>query len=133
MPTETTRVDVKVEDLINFSNVTLPNAIQGVHPALVFNMDEMGAERYADRKRVNVIFPVSTNLRNGMPVGVQRTTHRCTLIGCVGMDGTRVKPALITKNKTLNTCVFESGYSPENVTFFSTKIVTSLVTFSNNG
>ena len=93
----------------------------------------MGAERYADRKRVNVIFPVSMNPRNGMPVGVPRRTHRFTLISCVGLDGSRVKPAIIPKSKTLNTRVFESGYSPENVIIFSTKIVTLRVMFLSNG
>ena len=131
VPTENTRLEVKVEDLLNFYNVTLPNAIEGVNPALVFNMDEMGAERYADRKRINVIFPVSMNPRNGMPVGVQRTTHRCTLVVCIALDGSRLKPALITKSKTLNTRIFESGNSPENVTFFSTKTATSPVIFSS--
>ena len=57
--------------MVNFYNVTLPNAIEGVHPAIVFNMDEMGAERYAARKRINVVFPVSMNPHNGMPVGVK--------------------------------------------------------------
>ena len=133
VPTENTRLEVKVEDLLNYYNVTLPNAIEGVNPALVFNMDEMGAERYADRKRINVIFPVSMNPRNGMPVGVQRTTHRCTLVVCIALDGSRLKPALITKNKTLNTRIFESGYSPENVTFSPLKIATSRVMFSSSG
>ena len=40
-----------------FYTTTLPNAVEGAHPALVFNMDEMGAERYADRKRINVFVP----------------------------------------------------------------------------
>ena len=119
--------------IVNLYNVTLPNAIEGVHPALVFNMDEMGAERYADRKRVNVIFPVSMNPRNGMAVGVPRTPHRCTLVVCIGLDGSRLKPAIITKTKTLNSRVFESGSSLENVTFFSTKTATSRVTFLSNG
>ena len=57
---------------------------------------------------------------DGMEVGVPRTVNRCTLLGCVGLDGTRVKPAIITKNKTLNSLIFESGYSPENVTVYTT-------------
>ena len=83
-------------------------------------MDEMGAERYADKKRVNVFVPSRMEHHDGMEVGIPRTINRCTLIGCVGMDGTRVKPAIITKNKTLNSLVFESGYSPENVTVYTT-------------
>ena len=55
-----------------------------------------------------------------MEVGVPRTVNRCTLLGCVGLDGMRVKPAIITKNKTLNSLIFESGYSPENLTVYTT-------------
>ena len=42
VPTENTRLEVKVEDLLNFYNVAISNAIEGVNPVLVFNMDEMG-------------------------------------------------------------------------------------------
>ena len=120
LPTEDVRVDVDREALKTLYTTTLPAALEGVHPALVFNMDEMGAERYADKKRVNVLVPSRMEHRGGMEVGIPRTINRCTLLGCVGLDGTRVKPAIITKNKTLNSLIFESGNSPEKLTVYST-------------
>ena len=121
VPTEDARVNVDREKLTSFYTRKLPAALEGVHPALVFNMDEMGAERYADRKRVKVFVPQRLNRWNGMEVGVPRTMHRCTLVVCIGLDGSRLRPAVITKSLTLSSLVFESGYSLENFTVYSTK------------
>ena len=131
LPTKDVRVDVDREALKTLYTTTLPEVLEGVHPALIFNMDEMGAERYADKKRVNVLIPSRMEHRDGMEVGVPRTVNRCTLLGCMGLDGTRVKPAIITNNKTLNSLIFESGYSPEKLTVYSTtnSFITSDVFF----
>ena len=50
LPTEDARVNLYKDKLEAFYTTTLPESLRGVHPSLVFNMDEMGAERYADRK-----------------------------------------------------------------------------------
>ena len=121
VPTEEARVNVDRQKLNRFYTTRLPAALEGVHPSLVFNMDEMGAERYADRKRVKVFMPERLNRGSGMEVGVPRTTHRCTLIGCIALDGSRLRPAVITRNLTVSSLVFESGYSLENFTLYSTK------------
>ena len=107
--TEEARVNVDREELTDFYTTRLPAGVEGVHPALVFNMDEIVAEPYADRKRVKVLVQERLNHGNGMEVGVQRRMHRCTLVVCIALDGSRLKPAIITKSKTLNTRVFESG------------------------
>ena len=57
IPTDAMRVAVPHTDLEAFYTTTLPEALRGVHPSLVFNMDEMGAERYADAKHVKVFVP----------------------------------------------------------------------------
>ena len=56
-----------------------------------------------------------------MLVGIPRTSYRCTLIACVALDGSRLKPAIITKNKTVNTIVFEKGYDTNALKLFHTK------------
>ena len=125
IPTEAGRANVNRRDVQQFYTTTLPNAVEGAHPALVFNMDEMGAERYADRKRINVFIPEEEAPdEGGVLVGVQRTANRCTLMACVGLDGTRLKPLIITRNKTVSSLMFENGYSLENLILFSTKKAT---------
>ena len=120
VPTGSTRVEVKVEDLLTFYNVTLPNAIEGINPALVFNMDEMGAERYADAKHVHVFVPGDFEYIEGMPIGVPRSSRRVTLMVCIVLDGSRLTPAVVIKNVTVNSLIFENGYSPENLTIYTT-------------
>ena len=127
IPTEDARADVDKVKLRRFYNDKLPDSVEGVHPSLVFNMDEMGAERYADRKRINVFLPEDeAPEEGGVPVGISRSSRRCTLIACIALDGTRLTPAIVTKTKTVNSLLFESGYDPERVKLYSTK--TSFIT-----
>ena len=108
-----------------FYTTILPNAVEGAHPALVFNMDEMGAERYADRKRINVFVPEEEAPdEGGLLVGVQRTANRCTLMACVGLDVSRLNPFINTRNETVSSLMFENWYSQENLILVSTKKAT---------
>ena len=118
--TEAPRVQLDPNDIIVFYTVTLPTAINGVHPSLVFNLDEMGAEMFADRKNVFVFVlrrDVPRNQR--LEVGVPRTTRRCTLIACISLDGTTVCPAIITKTMTISSVVLaEGGYMSNHLKLF---------------
>lgn len=49
-------------------------------------------------------------------IGVNRTTRRATLIGCVAADDTSLKPMIIISRKTLENALKEAGYNEENVT-----------------
>ena len=121
VPTEDLRVNVDRVKLVDFFNNTLPAALNGVEPSLVFNVDEMGSERYADRKRINVLVPSASEHRDGMVVGIPRTSYRCTLIACISLDGECLKPAIITKNKTVTSALFENGYDTNRVKLYHTK------------
>ena len=86
--TDAPRVQVEANDILNFYTRTLPDAVNGTHPSLVFNMDEMGAEMFPDRKRVYVFVRRSRTTPNTRPtVGVPRSMRRCTLIGCISLEG----------------------------------------------
>ena len=79
-------------------------------------------ELFADRKDVMVFIrhgdvPPSGNLI----VGVERSSRRCTLIACIGLDGDTLKPTILTKTKTVNSFLFERGYSPDTVKIMSTE------------
>ena len=121
IPTDSLRVMVDRGELWRFYTSSLPAALQGVHPELVFNMDEMGAERYADAKHVHVFVPGDVEHGEGMPIGVPRSSRRVTLIVCIILDGSRLTPAVVIKNVTANSLIFENGYSPENLTLDTTK------------
>ena len=52
-PTDQHRATIEARDVEAYYNA-LEEQIRGLHPALVFNMDEMGVELFADRKEVKV-------------------------------------------------------------------------------
>ena len=121
-PTDALRVTVRAEDIVNFYVNSLPDTLNGTHPSLVFNVDEMGAETFADRKRIFVFLPESDVPAHGsFDVGVPRSTRRCTLVACVSLDGTRLCPAVITKTVTISSAVFsQGGYTPDRLKIFHT-------------
>ena len=113
--TDAPRVRLEANDIIEFSTRTLREVVNGVHPSLVFNMDEMGAEMFADRKHVFVFVPAQDVPENHpLMVGVPRSTRRCTLVGCISPDGSRPRHAIITKTMTISSAVFTEGGFPSN-------------------
>ena len=123
VPSDVTRVTLNADDMTEFYTRKLPEAVNGTHPSLVFNVDEMGAEMFADRKRVKV-FVRQRDVEGNRPleVGVPRTTRRCTLIACISLDGTMLCPAIITKTMTISSIVFvEGGYDTESLKMFHTE------------
>ena len=121
VPDEERRVRLSLEEVRLFYTTTLPQAVAGVHPSLFYNMDEMGAERYADRKGVYTFLPRNTPWGTNVDLGVPRTSNRCTLVVCISLDGTTLTPAIITKTRTISSRVFECGYDQQKVRFFSTQ------------
>ena len=61
VPTDAPRLAVTLNDITTFYTQKLPKAVNGTHPSLVFNVDEMGAEMFADRKRVFAFGPHKTS------------------------------------------------------------------------
>ena len=121
LPTEDARVNLDKDKLEAFYTTTLPESLRGVHPSLVFNIDEMGAERYADRKQVKVFLPKSRNGSRKIAIGVPRKPHRCTLMACIALDGSTLKPAIITRNRTVSSVLFQRGYGHKNIALYHTK------------
>ena len=121
VPDEERRTRLKRTEVSEFYTTTLPQAANGVHPSIFYNMDEMGAERYADRKAVFTFLPQNAPRRANVDLGVARTSNRCTLIVCIALDGTTLMPAIITKTRTISSRVFECGYDQQKVRFYSTQ------------
>ena len=115
------RVITRESKIERFYN-KLVDDLNGIDPSLVFNVDEMGVELFADRKDVMVFIRHGDVPRNGnLIVGVERSSRRCTLIACISLDGDTLKPTILTKTKTINSFLFERGYSPDTVKIMSTE------------
>ena len=113
IPTEEARADVDKAKLRRFFIDRLPDAVEGAHPSLIFNMDEMGAERYADRKRINVFLPEDDAPEDGgVPVGIPRSSRRCTLISCIALDGTRLNQPSLQRQRQSIRCSLRADMTP---------------------
>ena len=58
--------------------------------------------------------------RRSLFLGVPRTKRHCTLIACISLSGDTLNPTLITRTKTINSIVFEKGFSMKKFRLFST-------------
>ena len=126
LPTDLARAAIKRRDVEAYYNA-IKTKLDGIHPGLIFNMDEMGVEMFADRKEIRVFVRASqVPTRGPLRVGVPRTTRRCTLVACISPDGETMIPTIITKTRTVHTRLFDRGFTMKNLRVFSTE--TSFIT-----
>ena len=110
IPRDAAREGIKRRDVEAFYN-GLTTQLEGVHPGLIFNMDEMGVEMFADRKEIKVFMrPEAVPADGPVHVGVPRTRRRCTLVACISPDGTTMIPTIISKTKTVNSRLYDRGF-----------------------
>ena len=93
--TDAPRVTINPNEVILFYTTTLSETVNRTHPSLVFNMDEMSAEMFADRRNMHVFVRRSRTGKNTVRRLESPAQRRCTLVGCIRMDGTRPCPAII--------------------------------------
>ena len=121
IPRDVHRVDIKARDIVEFSD-ELERDFEGVNACLVFNMDEMGIELFADRRKEVMVYVRPEQVRRHGPlyIGIPRTSRRCTLIARISLNGETLKATIITRTKTVNSIVFEKGFSLQNFDLFTT-------------
>lgn len=86
-------------------------------------MDEMGIELFADRRKEVMVYVRPEQVRRHGPlyIGIPRTSRRCTLIACISLSCETLKATIITRTKTVNSIVFEKGFSLQNFDLFTTE------------
>ena len=98
-PQEKGRIQVtKQEGEIHIEN--LKKYVQGVPTELIFNIDEVGTQKWSDKKNKRVIAPITLkNTRIEYPV--ERSEKRMSLICAISMAGDTLTPMFITHRKTI--------------------------------
>ena len=120
-PTDQQRLTVERRDVEAYYNA-LEEQIRGLYPALVFNMDEMGVELFADRKEVKAFVRPNQVAADGtVQVGLPRSARRCTLVACISPNGDAMIPTILTKTKTVHSLLFDRGFSLNELRVFSTE------------
>jgi hypothetical protein len=111
-PMEIQRVQVSPEALIEYFD-NLQRILSRVQSEFVWNMDEIG---HADWPHAHTdIVCVSHDYSHPtVPIGVNRTRKRITLIGCICVDGSYVKSIMIIPHHTVDTDLTLLGISDRN-------------------
>ena len=110
IPMESTRADVEVEIVLEHYrrlDTILLNEL--VPPQFFFNVDESGFQEFADAIQQSVIVPA--DCEDEVYYSVNRSVKRATLIGCICMDGTALKPLVVSPNKTVTKELRVHGYN----------------------
>lgn len=113
-PSESKRIEVPLELIEEYYEELHQLLLARIPPAFLLNVDESGFQEWADKKMEKVIVPLDVE-DTSTNIGVDRTTRRATMIGCVAANGTKLKPIVIISRKTLEKALREAGYNDDNV------------------
>jgi hypothetical protein len=84
----------------------------------MWNMDELGHETWSDAR--DTIFFVSSDLPDRrVHYPVPPTGKRITLIACISVDGSYMRPVLVISRKTTEDEFFLYGFASEKVEIYS--------------
>jgi hypothetical protein len=107
-PQEDARMNITKETArIHIAN--LINYVKDVPTELVFNIDEVGSQEWADRKPRSVIIPHQERPRK-IHYSVRRSQKRISCIAAISMAGDTLMPLLIIHRKTVDQAVWEEGW-----------------------
>ena len=113
-PLEQTRFDVQLDEIIEYYNELDSLLIhENIPPQFVFNVDESGFQDFCDSHNLYVIVPSDANDED-YHYSVDRTTKRITLIGAICLDGSSLKPCIVSPNKTIEQELVNNGYNESN-------------------
>jgi hypothetical protein len=134
IPRERERVEGDPLEIEEFYD-RLRREVTGLPSVMTFNLDETGHQKWADRKDIRVVVPVSYE-GDSIYVPCNRSSKRASLLVCIAVDGTLVKPIIIVPRLTVEQEVYEIGYTPDRVIleyqengFVSTQLFDKWVTY----
>lgn len=119
IPMENVRVEASIDKIKeHYDRLSSVFESEKIHPAFVFNVDETGFQSFADAKELTLVVPVTFIDKEGV-YPVNRSSKRATMIGCISLNGTALKPCVITSNKTKERSLNSMGYHDDNVLIIS--------------
>ena len=106
-PQESTRIRLTREAAIKHIK-NIRKYVVDAPTELIFNLDEVGCQQWADKKPCHCIIP---NELKGQRVEyeVDRSEKRFTVIATISMSGDVLTPLMVTHRKTIDKNVIESG------------------------
>lgn len=129
VPMESDRVNCSIQAIEQYYN-DLESILskQTIPSAFVINIDEAGFAEWQDSMCHSVIVPSCVN-EDEVKLPVNRQGKRASLLAGICADGSTVIPAIVVPRKTVETELYESGYTRDKVCilysesgFFSTEL-----------
>ena len=100
----------------------LENLIHDIDDGFIYNIDETGFQDWTDRRDKRIIVPSDYEL-DSIPICVNRNSKRLTTVACINIDGSSLKPLIISERKTVEIELSQIGYSDNHF----------LIKFQENG
>ena len=106
-PQESSRLQLTKEAAMKHVKI-LEKYVAGTPDELVFNLDEVGCQQWADRKPKHCVVPIKCKGQR-VEFEVQRKEKRITVITAISMAGDVLTPLLVTHRKTIDEEVKQAG------------------------
>jgi hypothetical protein len=97
VPMEESRLAVSPDDIEAYFH-RLVAIVDGPPAHFVFNVDEMGDQEWADREE-KPCYVRSEHTGDEVPFPVPRSGKGITLVACIGVDGSFLKPLIVIHRK----------------------------------
>ena len=109
-PLEGARAEVSVETVLaHYQELDRMLVLEKIPPEFFYNVDESGFQDFSDANEQVVIVPY--DVEGDVFYSVDRTLKRASMIGCICLDGTTMKPLIVSPNKTISRMLHISGYN----------------------
>ena len=82
--------------------------VEGVCTELIFNLDEVGSQEWADKRAKRVIIPIEDKSKPAL-IGLNRNEKRLTICQIISMSGDTLMPLIISHRSTIDQEVWDSG------------------------
>ena len=113
-PMEEKRYTVDYDKIqYHYQELEVFTGLNMIPSAFFINFDEEGHEPFEDSKSEKVVSPKQGTTPSYYPI--PRKGNRSTFLGCITGDGKYVKPLIITKRKTFDEKLLDSGITPEHL------------------
>jgi hypothetical protein len=87
------------EDDIDRYYTMLEETLTGAPSAVIYNVDEVGCDDWADKVTRHVIVPAEYD-KPSIDIPISRTDSRASMVACIAADGRPLKPVIILPRKT---------------------------------
>ena len=106
---DTKQIDEYFDQIKELMNFCIP-------ASFILNIDEVGFQDYSDKRDIMCIVPIE-NVGNEIAIPVNRETKRSIMLAGIYADGSRAKSMIVLTRSTIETELYEFGYTQDKILF----------------